>query len=141
LDTSPGICGCCVQRNGTPRAIPSLAAHLEPGGRFVIECVVPDLRHLPPGQTIRPFDVTPEHIGFEEFTDMTAAQIAWSHHHWVVGERAEAFSAPGRYVWPSELDLMARLAGLALRDRWANWRREPFTGESPSHVSVWEKAV
>jgi SAM-dependent methyltransferase len=116
------------------------AAHLEPGGCFVVEVVVPDLRHLPPGQTIRPFDVTPVHVGFEEFTDMTEAQIAWSHHYWVVGDRAEVFSGPYRYVWPSELDLMARLAGLTLRERWGGWQREPFTGESSSHVSVWAKA-
>ena len=115
------------------------AAHLLPGGCFVVEVVVPDLRRLPPGQTVRPFAVSPDHVGFEEFTDMTEAQIAYSHHYWVNGDKAEVFSAPYRYVWPAELDLMAQLAGLSLRERWADWTRQPFTGESPSHVSVWEK--
>jgi SAM-dependent methyltransferase len=115
------------------------AAHLAPGGAFVVEVVVPDLRHLPPGQTVRPFAVEPGYVAFEEFTDLTESQIAYSHHYRVVDGKLDVFSAPYRYVWPSELDLMARLAGLALRERWAGWRREPFTGDSPSHVSVWEE--
>jgi SAM-dependent methyltransferase len=117
----------------------NVAAHLEPGGCFVIEVVVPALRRLPPGETVRAFAVDPTHLGFEEFTDMTAAQLAHSHHYWVAGGRLETFSAPYRYVWPSELDLMARLAGMTLRERWSGWGREPFTSDSPSHVSVWEK--
>ena len=119
----------------------NVAAHLEPGGCFVIEVGVPDLRRLPPGETVRAFAVSPTYVGFDEFTDMTAAQISWSHHYWAVGDKLEIFSAPYRYVWPSELDLMARLAGLSLRERWSGWHREPFTGESTSHVSVWEKTA
>jgi hypothetical protein len=113
------------------------AAHLEPGGCFVIEVYVPELQRLPPGETVHPFTVTPEHLGFEEYD--IAAQIAVSHHYWVVDGKLETFAAPFRYVWPSELDLMARLAGLTLRGRWAGWHREPFTSASRSHVSVWEK--
>ncbi len=116
----------------------NVAAHLEPGGTFVIEVGVPDLRRLPPGETVRAFAVTPTYVGFDEFTDM-AAQISYSHHYRVVDDSLEVFSAPFRYVWPSELDLMARLAGLTLRERWSGWTRRPFTGESGSHVSVWEK--
>jgi SAM-dependent methyltransferase len=116
----------------------NVAAHLEPGGCFVIEVGVPDLQRLPPGETVRAFAVSPTYVGFDEFTDMTA-QISYSHHYWVVGDKLEIFSAPYRYVWPSELDLMARLAGMALRERWSNWNREPFTGDSTTHVSVWEK--
>ncbi len=89
------------------------AAHLEPGGCFVIEVYVPELRRLPPGETIHAFDVTPAHLGFEEYD--FATQIAYSHHYWTVDGQVETFSAPYRYVWPSELDLMARLAGLSLR--------------------------
>jgi SAM-dependent methyltransferase len=114
------------------------AAHLRVGGRFVVEVMVPELRRLPPGETVRAFTVTPEHLGFEEYTDFVA-QLSWSHHFWVVGDRLETFSAPFRYVWPSELDLMARLAGLGLRERWSGWDGAPFTSESRSHVSVWEK--
>ncbi len=116
----------------------SVAAHLEPGGCFVIEVMVPALRQIPPGETVRAFDVTPTHLGFEEYADLVA-QISFSHHYWVVDGRLETFSAPFRYVWPSELDLMARLAGMTLRERWSDWNREPFTGDSKRHVSVWEK--
>ena len=117
----------------------NVAAQLEPGGWFVIEVVVPQLQRLPPGENIHAFTVTPTHLGFEEYD--VATQIAFSHHYWVVDGQLETFSAPFRYVWPSELDLMARLAGMTLRERWSDWSREPFTSESRSHVSVWEKAA
>jgi SAM-dependent methyltransferase len=113
------------------------ATHLEPGGYFVIELGVPGLQRLPPGETIVPFDVTPTHLGFEEYD--VATQIAFSHHYWISDGRVEIFSAPYRYVWPSELDLMARLAGLTFRERWSSWTRAPFTKDSASHVSVWQK--
>jgi SAM-dependent methyltransferase len=116
------------------------AAHLEPGGSFVIEVIVPPLRQVPPGERVRAFTVTPTHLGFDEYVDL-ARQISVSHHYWVVDGRLDTFSAPFRYAWPSELDLMARLAGMTLRERWADWNREPFTDDSPSHVSVWEKAA
>jgi len=116
----------------------NVAAHLAPGGSFVMEVIVPDLRRLPPGETVRAFTVTPTHLGFDEFD--VAQQRSTSHHHWVRDGGIETFSAPFRYVWPSELDLMARLAGMSLRERWSDWDRSPFTGESRSHVSVWEKA-
>ena len=115
----------------------NVAAHLEPGGCFVIEVGVPALQRLPPGETVRAFAVTPTHLGFDEYD--LVPQILSSHHYWMVDGTVERFSAPYRFVWPSELDLMARLAGMKLRERWAGWRREPFTGESTSHVSVWEK--
>lgn len=117
----------------------NVAAHLEPGGRFVIENYIPHLRRLPPGETIHPFGVTPTHLGFEEYD--FATQIAYSHHYWMVDGGMETFSAPFRYVWPAELDLMARIAGMTLRERWSDWDRAPFTGESASHVSVWEKTA
>jgi SAM-dependent methyltransferase len=118
----------------------NVAAHLEPGGCFVIEVMVPTLRQLPPGETVRAFTLTPTHLGFDEYVDL-AAQISVSHHYWVVDGRLETFSAPFRYVWPTELDLMARLAGMTLRERWSDWNREPFTGDSRSHISVWQKPV
>ena len=115
----------------------NVAAQLEPGGCFVIELYVPELRRLPPGETIHAFAVTPTHLGFEEYD--VATQVAVSHHYWVVDGRLETRSVPFRYVWPSELDLMARLAGMTLRGRWSDWSCAPFTGASTSHVSVWEK--
>jgi SAM-dependent methyltransferase len=114
------------------------AAHLEPGGCFVIEVGVPSLQRLPPGETVRPFRVTPTRLGFDEYD--IAAQGLISHHFRVVGDRLEARSIPFRYVWPAELDLMARIAGMTLRERWSGWEREPFTSESTKHISVWEKS-
>ncbi|MCG8588616.1 MAG: class I SAM-dependent methyltransferase [Proteobacteria bacterium] len=116
------------------------AAHLEPGGCFVIEVYVPQLRRVPPGERVRVFDAQPTHLGFEEYTDFVR-QIHYSHHYWVSEGELRTFSAPFRYVWPAELDLMARLAGLTLRERWAGWNREPFTEDSDAHVSVWEKSA
>ena len=81
--------------------------------------------------------MTPAHLGFEE--SAVATQIAISHHYWMPDGRFETFSVPFRYVWPSELDLMARLAGLTLGGRWSDWARSPFTSDSTQHVSVWEK--
>lgn len=116
----------------------NVAAHLEPGGCFVIEVGVPDLQRLPPGETFRPFHVSPTHIGFDEYD--VAGQGLISHHYTAGPDgKLEPYSIPSRYVWPAELDLMARLAGMTLRERSGGWRREPFTSESTTHVSVWEK--
>lgn len=113
------------------------AAHLEPGGRFVIEVFVPALRQLPPGEDFRIFHRTPDRLSFDEYD--VATQTLVSHHYRFEDGRFEVSSPPFRYVWPAELDLMARLAGLRLRERWGDWTRAPFTSESTSHVSVWEK--
>ncbi len=115
----------------------NVAAHLEPGGSFVIEVEVPQLRRLPPGDTVRAFLASPTRLGFDELD--VARQLGVSHHYFFGNGRAETFSMPYRYAWPAELDLMARIAGLYLRERWAGWRREPFTSDSVMHVSVWEK--
>ena len=119
------------------RAFANAAAHLPAGGCFVIENYIPELRRLPPGQTTHVFTATPTHLGFEQYD--TATQVAVSHHYWTIEGQLRTFSSPHRYVWPAELDLRARIAGLRLRDRWAGWTREPFTARSRSHVSVWEK--
>jgi len=115
----------------------NVAAHLEPGGRFVIECAIPDLRRLPHGETSNVFDIGDEHWGIDEY-DVTSQGLI-SHHFTRVGDRIEYSSGPFRYVWPSELDLMARIAGMRLVERWSGWQREPFTSESRKHVSVWRK--
>jgi len=117
----------------------NVSSHLEAAGCFVIEVLVPGLRRLPPGETFQPFDVSPRHVGFDEFDVARHGLI--SHHYWIDGGKVEVFSPPFRYVWPSELDLMARLAGMTLRERWSGWRREPFTSDSDKHVSVWEKTA
>jgi SAM-dependent methyltransferase len=114
----------------------NVARHLEPGGCFVVETGVPGLRLLPPGERFHAFHVSPEYWGFDEFD--VANQGLVSHHFRVVDGELVRNSVPFRYVWPSELDLMAELAGMRLRERWEGWNREPFTGESRRHVSVWE---
>jgi predicted dehydrogenase/SAM-dependent methyltransferase len=114
--------------------------HLEPGGCFVVEVIVPQLRRVPPGETARVLTLDPDHVGIETFDDLVG-QIAWSHHWFEVGGRLVRHSAPYRYVWPSELDLMAKLAGLRLRDRWAGWDRAPFASDSLSQVAVFEKSL
>ncbi len=115
----------------------NVARQLEPGGCFVVEVEVPQLRRLPPGETARPFHVSADRLGFDELDPATQAGV--SHHFWVEDGRMATFSMPFRWVWPSELDLMARLAGMRLLERWGGWNREPYTSESALHVSVWEK--
>jgi SAM-dependent methyltransferase len=114
------------------------ARHLSPGGRFLVEVGVPPLRRLPPTQTAVPFDVSADHVGFDTF-DLTT-QVSVSHHYTRTPDGTFRYGRlTYRFVWPSELDLMARLAGLTLEHRWAGWDRAPFTGESTSHVSVWRR--
>ncbi|GAA2744105.1 class I SAM-dependent methyltransferase [Terrabacter aerolatus] len=123
----------------------TVAEQLAPGGAFVIEVFVPQLRRMPPGQTAVPFHVGRRHVGFD--TVDVVSQLSVSHHYTQAGEDAAGrrvatyATSAHRYVWPSELDLMARLAGLRLRDRWADWDRSPFTADSASHVSVWTTAA
>jgi SAM-dependent methyltransferase len=113
------------------------AKHLQPGGRFIIELWVPDLRRLPPGSMATVFTAEPNYIGLD--TVDTLNQIVVSH-HFRFGEGSEAtlFRSPHRYVWPAELDLMAQLAGFTLESRHADWIGSPFTAESRSHISVYK---
>jgi SAM-dependent methyltransferase len=114
------------------------AAHLAPGGCFVIETVVPELRKIPAGQNIVPFRVGP--TGWSYTVYDTVTQDATCHYIDIREDgRGDVRSIPFRYVWPAELDLMAQLAGLRLRERWDGWTRQPFTQDSVQHVSVWEK--
>jgi SAM-dependent methyltransferase len=115
----------------------NVAAHLEPGGCFVIEVGIPELQRLPPGERMRVFHASETHWGVDEYD--IARQGLTSHHFELVDGRFERQSLPFRYVWPAELDLMAELAGMSLRERWSGWKREPFTSDSRKHVSVWEK--
>jgi SAM-dependent methyltransferase len=115
----------------------NVAAHLEPGGRFVIEVGVPDLQRLPPGETHRVFHASETGFGIDEYDVATQGLI--SHHVRIQDGRLERSSVPFRYVWPAELDLMAQLAGMELSERWGGWQREPFTSDSRMHVSVWHK--
>ncbi len=116
------------------------ARHLEPGGVFVVEVSVPQLRRLPPGELGRVFTMETDHIGIETFDDVLG-QTSWSHHWLRVNGQLVCHSAPYRYVWPPELDLMARIAGLRLRERWSGWDRRPFTGDEADQVVVYERPV
>lgn len=114
------------------------AAHLEPGGHFVIELLIPGLVRLAPGERHVVFERTDTHVGVDEFD--LANQRLVSHHVWTFPDgTAETFATPQRYVWPAEMDLMAQLAGMELVHRWADWDRSEFVAESPSAVSVWVK--
>jgi Methyltransferase domain len=113
------------------------AAHLEPGGRFVIEVGMPQLQRLLPGETVRAFSVSDSRLGFDQY-DVTSQRLV-SHHYSVVDGHVALRSVLFPYVWPSELDLMPRLAGMTRRERWGGWKREPFASESIQHVSVREK--
>ena len=107
----------------------NVAAHLEPGGCFVIEVGVGG------GEPLRVFDLTDTHVGIDEYE--AATQRLVSHHFNLVDGRWERLSIPFRSASPGELDLMAELAGMSLRERWSGWKREPFTSDSRKHVSVW----
>ena len=114
------------------------ARHLAPGGCFVVEVFVPILRLLPPGSNRHVFADEPDYHAYDVYD--FANQIEWSHHLSLREDGTYRRSAaPYRYAFPGEFDLMARIAGLRLRERWADWKRSPFTGESEQHVSVWEK--
>ncbi len=115
----------------------NVAEHLAPGGRFLIETSIPPLRHLPPGQDILGYRTGPDGLVSYSFDHVT--QQYTGHYAEFADGTGQYRTIPFRYVWPSELDLMAQLAGLQPDARWAGWNREPFTSDSRSHVSVWEK--
>jgi SAM-dependent methyltransferase len=120
------------------------AAHLRPGGLFLIEVGLPDLRRLPPGQDTVPFTVAPRlegggYVGFDQY-DVVTQQFT-SNHITVSADGSGRFRRiPFRYAWPAEMDLMARIAGMKLRHRWSDWDRSDLTQESTKHISVWAKA-
>ena len=124
-------------QDGQVACFENAAAHLRSGGRFVIEARVPELQRLPLGQTILPWRADPSGLSFYAY-DVVTQRLSGQHYHFVDGA-VESSPTEMRYAWPAELDLMARLAGMRLEDRWAGWKREPFTALSPAHVSVYRK--
>ncbi len=119
------------------RCFQNAASHLKPGGSFVIEVMIPALQSLSYGETNHVFDLSDCHWGVDTYD--VVSQSLTSHHLRVRDQKVELSSIPFRYVWPSELDLMARIANLKLKARWGGWKKEPFTNISRYHVSVWEK--
>jgi SAM-dependent methyltransferase len=126
-----------VTQDGQVACFENAAAHLRPGGRFVIEARVPELQRLPLGQTVLPWRADPDGMSYYVYDTVTQG-LSGRHYEFDDG-RVVSNPIEMRYVWPAELDLMARLAGMRLQGRWAGWRREPFTALSPSHVSVYAK--
>jgi hypothetical protein len=126
-----------VTQDGQVACFENAAAHLRSGGRFVIEARVPELQRLPLGQTVLPWRADPDGMSYYVY-DTVTQHLSGRHYEFEDG-RVASNPIEMRYVWPAELDLMARLAGMRLQDRWAGWRREPFTALSPSHVSVYAK--
>jgi SAM-dependent methyltransferase len=129
--------GNVTTQEGQVAVFENAAAHLVPGGRFVVELMVPQLQRVPPGERFHVFSRTEEHVGIDEYD--VATQRMWSHHHTFDASGGHQTSVPFRYAWPAELDLMARLAGMQLEHRWADWHRSPYTSDSASHVSVWRQ--
>ena len=122
-------------QDGQVACFQNAAAHLGPGGRFVIEARVPELQRLPLGQTVLPWRADPGGMSYYVYDVVT--QRLSGQHYYIEEERIRASPTEMRYAWPSELDLMARLAGMRLEHRWAGWRGEPFMALSPAHVSVY----
>jgi SAM-dependent methyltransferase len=121
-----------MTQEGQAAVFANVAAHLEPGGRFVVEVGVLNQ------QPLEVFDLTDTHVGVDEFDADTQRLV--SHHFSLVDGQWRRLSMPFRAVSPAELDLMARLSEMELRERWGDWDRSPFTAESTKHVSVWEKS-
>src|SRR4051794_31034288 len=127
-----------VTQAGQVACFENATRHLAAGGRFVIEARVPELQRLPLGQTVLPWRADADGMSFYVY-DVVTQRLGGQHYNFVDG-RVEPSPIELRYAWPAELDLMARIAGLRLQHRWANWRRELFTHLSPAHVSVYAKA-
>jgi SAM-dependent methyltransferase len=125
-------------QDGQVACFQNAAAHLRTGGRFVIEARVPELQRLPLGQTVLPWRADPDALSYYVY-DVVSQRLSGRHYYLQKG-RIQPSPIEMRYAWPSELDLMARLAGMRLEHRWGGWSREPFTALSPSHVSVYAKS-
>src|SRR5205085_1857901 len=117
----------------------NVAAHLAPGGCFLIEAFVPDVTRFVGGQTTRAVEVTAESIHLDVSQHDPMTQRVVSHHVLITDGQVRLYPVQLRYAWPAELDLMAQLAGLVLRERWSNWQRAPFTSESGKHISIYER--
>jgi len=115
------------------------ARHLVPGGRFVVETMLPQLQNLPFGETRVCFANEADHVGVDEIDVVT--QTYTSHHVWINEDQHQQLHVPFRYAWPSEMDLMAQIAGMTLEHRWEDWAEKPFTRFSRKHVSVWRKTA
>ncbi len=129
--------GNVTSQDGQVACFANAARHLGPGGRFVIEVLVPELASVPPGETRYIFGQDENYLGFDDYDD--PVNQTFTSNHWHMGDTPHIVRGRFRFVWPSELDLMAKLAGMELESRWADWDQSPFTSQSKGHVSVWRK--
>jgi SAM-dependent methyltransferase len=130
-------------QDGQVNVFRNAAAHLRPGGLFLVEVGLPDLRRLPPGQDTVPFTVAPGadgggYVGFDQY-DVVTQQFTSNHVTVSPDGKGQFRRIPFRYAWPAEMDLMARIAGMSLKYRWADWDRSELTAESTKHVSIWRQ--
>jgi hypothetical protein len=138
-----GVVSNVTTQDGQVDVFRNAAAHLRPSGLFLIEVGMPGLRRLPPGQDTVPFSVAPDadgggYVGFDRYDVLT--QEFTSNHVTVTPDGSGHFRRiPFRYAWPAEMDLMARIAGMTLKHRWAGWDRSALTADSTKHVSIREK--
>jgi len=121
------------------RCFENVARRLAPGGTFLLECFVPDVARFDRGQRTSATHVGTDSMQIDVSTYDAASQVVATQHLAIDRGKLETFPVRIRFAWPSELDLMARVAGLRLRERWSGWRRTPFTSASDAHVSVYEK--
>ena len=130
---------CLLSQDEQVRCFANAARRLRPGGLFLIEAFVPDLTRFTRGQNVITTKVGTDEVRLDVSRHDPLAQRTYSQHLVITEAGTKLYPVQVRYAWPSELDLMARLAGMRLRDRWSNWRREPLTSESGFHVSVYER--
>lgn len=129
-----------LTQDGQVACFRNAARHLSPGGRFVVELWVPELRRLPPGQQAVVWQSEPGYVGLDTY-DVLQQRVVSHHFRFGEGRQARVMRTPHRYVWPAELDLMARLAGFGLEHQWGDWDGAAFTADSRSHVSVYRLAL
>jgi len=122
------------------RCFRNVAAHLVTGGCFVIEAFVPDMNRFDGEQTTRATKVTTEHVELDVTQHVRVEQRVIGQKVVMTDGQVRLYPIQIRYAWPAELDLMAKLAGLSLRERWGDWQRAPFTSESGKHISLYELA-
>jgi SAM-dependent methyltransferase len=123
------------------RCFRNVGERLTEDGTFVVEAFVPDMTLFSKGQNVKATTVTTNRASLQISRHDPVRQRVKSQHVVFVNDQARLFPVEVRYAWPSELDLMAQLAGLRLRHRWGNWSRGDFNGDSEKHVSVYEKTV
>ena len=114
------------------------ARRLKPGGIFLIEAFVPDLARFDRGQRVSVTGMTEDEVRLDAARHDLARQTITSQHILLTsGDGVELYPVKLRYAWPSELDLMAKLAGMTLKERWSSWKKEPFQGKSEKHISLY----